>query len=141
MSINTTMFEMSDDKKEQLGQRINIEDRPSSLGRRKFCSHCKFESSRLFKIRRESFFNMRDEGLITDDPAEDFLPGGPFLFCHNGCAVEFFWRRYQLGRLRGDLKTRDSRDPLDGLPTYSGPVATGKYIKGKIKGKELLSGN
>lgn len=105
MSINTTIFKMSDDKKENLGQRINVEDRPSALGRRNFCSHCKFESSRLFKITRESFMYMREDGLIPDGP-EDFLPGGPFLFCHNGCAVEFFWRRYQLGRLRGDLKTK-----------------------------------
>lgn len=113
MSINTTMFEMSDDKKEQLGQRINIEDRPSAYGRHQFCHHCKTESSRLFKIRRETFFSMREEGLIPDG-VEDLRPSAPFFFCHNGCAVEFFWRRYQLGRLRGDLKPKPPPpDPVD----------------------------
>lgn len=134
MSINTTMFEMSDDKKEQLGQRIHTEDRPSMRAEHVFCWHCKSQASLGFRITRETFFNMREEGLIPDGD-EDYTPCGPFLFCHNGCAVEFFWRRYQLARLRGDLKRKSRSNAGD--PLYYLPDGTVAPVKSDPKSKPI----
>jgi hypothetical protein len=82
--------------------------------RRSYCSFCGYDHIFPLRLTRDAFMEMREVGLIPDGP-EDVIPG-PFLFCDNRCALEFFWRRYQIGRLRGDLKRK--RAPSPGQPVY-----------------------
>lgn len=83
---------------EDFGRLISSQPNDRLLGKRYNCWHCQCMVSAAFQLHRGSFLNMREQGLIPDG-LEDIIPG-PFVFCHNGHAIEFFWKRKIVKRLR-----------------------------------------